>query len=145
MVKKSNSAKILGQMVCLSQKFIITFIKKNCLKIPSCLVIVMHDKWMKEWFSKLFIHTLKLHNYSSQCSSCAFFREIQEKLSWVIETIKRDNKTRQVQPTLLWILVTHCMSLQMQKQFSLFSLVQEIFKEKAVGSEPPLPPLSLQI
>ena len=36
----------------------IAFIK-ICLKIPPCETIVMHDKWMKDWFSKPCIHTLK--------------------------------------------------------------------------------------
>ena len=41
--KKSNLAKVLGQMAGISQKLIIIFIK-NCLKIPPCVAIVMHDK-----------------------------------------------------------------------------------------------------
>ena len=34
-----------------------------------------------------YLSVLKIQNYSSHCSSCAFFREIKEKLFWVIETI----------------------------------------------------------
>ena len=30
---------------------------------------------------------LKLQNYSSQCSSCAFYKKIKENLFWVIEAI----------------------------------------------------------
>ena len=57
--KKSNLAKVLGQMVQLSQKFIIFM--KNLLKNTPCVAIVMHDEWMKEWFSKSCIHTVKEH------------------------------------------------------------------------------------
>ena len=53
-----NLANNLGQMVCLSQKFIVR-LKKNCLKVPPCVASVMHDKWMKEWFSKAQVPTLK--------------------------------------------------------------------------------------
>ena len=34
-----------------------------------------------------YLSVLKLQNYSSQCSSCAFFRKIEEKLFWVNEAI----------------------------------------------------------
>ena len=32
---------------------------------------------------------LELQNYSSECNICAFFREIEEKLFWVIEAISK--------------------------------------------------------
>ena len=32
-----------------------------------------------------YLSVLKLQNYSSQCSSCAFFTEFEEKLCWVFE------------------------------------------------------------
>ena len=38
-----------------------------------------------------------------------------------------------MQTTLFGIIVTHCMSLLMQKYFALFSTVLEILKQKAVG------------
>ena len=41
--KKSNLARILGQMVRISQKLLI-ILQKICLKIPPCKVIVMQDK-----------------------------------------------------------------------------------------------------
>ena len=41
--KKSNLAKNLGQMVCISQKNINIFIK-NLLKILLCVAILIHDK-----------------------------------------------------------------------------------------------------
>ena len=70
----------------------------------------MHDKWMKEWFSKLriyylvicqnilhsYLSVLKLQNYSSQCNSCAFFRKIEENLSWVIEAINEASATNSI-------------------------------------------------
>ena len=34
-----------------------------------------------------YFSVLNLQNYSSQCSRCAFFRKIKEKLFWVIEAI----------------------------------------------------------
>ena len=37
------------------------------------------------------LSVLKLQNYSSQCSSCAFFRKIEEKLFRVIETVNEAN------------------------------------------------------
>ena len=36
-----------------------------------------------------YLSVLKLQNYSSECSICAFFREIEEKLFWVIEAINK--------------------------------------------------------
>ena len=39
---------------------------------------------------------LKLQNYTSQCNSCAFFREIEEKLFWVIEAINEANATNSI-------------------------------------------------
>ena len=39
---------------------------------------------------------LKLQNYSLQCSSCAFFREIEEKLFWVIKAINEASATNPV-------------------------------------------------
>ena len=46
--------------------------------IPSCLSV------------------LKLQNYSSQCSSCAFFREIEERLFSVIEAINEASATNSI-------------------------------------------------
>ena len=40
-----------------------------------------------------YLSVLKLLNYSSQCSSCAFFRKIEEKLFWVIEAINEASAT----------------------------------------------------
>ena len=42
------------------------------------------------------LSVLNLQNYSSQCSSCAFFREIEEKLFWVIEAINEGNATNSI-------------------------------------------------
>ena len=39
---------------------------------------------------------LKLQNYSSECSSCAFFRKIKEKLFWVIEAINKARATNSI-------------------------------------------------
>ena len=39
---------------------------------------------------------LKLQNYSSQCSACAFFREIEGKLFWVIEAINDASATNSI-------------------------------------------------
>ena len=36
----------------------------------------------------IYLYVLKLQNYSSQCSSCVFFRKIEEHLFWVIEAVK---------------------------------------------------------
>ena len=45
--KTPKIAKILGQTVRISQKFIVISYKKNCLKLPPSLAIVIHGKWMK--------------------------------------------------------------------------------------------------
>ena len=42
-----------------------------------------------------YLSVLKLENYSSQRSSCEFFRKMEEKLFWVIEAINEE-----VQPVL---------------------------------------------
>ena len=39
---------------------------------------------------------LKLQNYSSQCSSCTFFKKIEEKLFWVIEAINEASATNSI-------------------------------------------------
>ena len=43
-----------------------------------------------------YLSVLKLQNYSSECSSCAFFRKIEEKLFWVIETINKASATNSI-------------------------------------------------
>ena len=43
-----------------------------------------------------YLSVLKLQNYSLQCSSCAFFREIEEKLFWVIKAIDEAGATNSV-------------------------------------------------
>ena len=43
-----------------------------------------------------YLSVLKLQSYSSQCSSCAFFRKIKEKLFWVIEKIKETSGTNSI-------------------------------------------------
>ena len=87
----------------MSQKFIITF-----LKIPLCMAIVTHDKWMTEWFPKpcvltlkecitfSYLPVLKLKNYSSKCSSHVFFRIKEVKLFSVIEAINEATATNSV-------------------------------------------------
>ena len=40
-----------------------------------------------------YLSALKLQNYSSQCSTCAFFRKIEEKLFWIIEAINEASVT----------------------------------------------------
>ena len=42
------------------------------------------------------LSVLKLQNYSSQCSSCAFFRKIEEKLFWVIEAVNEASVTNSI-------------------------------------------------
>ena len=69
----------------------------------------MHDEWIKEWFSKPCVHTLKkiyvmpsylsvlkLQNYSSQCSSCVFFRKIEGKLFWITKVINKASVTNSI-------------------------------------------------
>ena len=48
---KSNLAKTLDRW-CTYLKKVQLFFFKICLKVQDCVAIVMHDKWMKEWFSK---------------------------------------------------------------------------------------------
>ena len=43
-----------------------------------------------------YLSVLKLQNYSSQCNSCAFFRKIEENLSWVIEAINEASATNSI-------------------------------------------------
>ena len=43
-----------------------------------------------------YLLVFKLQNYSSQCSSCAFFREIEETLFWVIEAINKAGATNSI-------------------------------------------------
>ena len=43
-----------------------------------------------------YLSVLKLQNYSSECSICAFFREIEEKLFWVIEAINKASPTSSI-------------------------------------------------
>ena len=58
----------------------------------------MHDKSKKEQFSKPCVHVQKdkLQNYSSLCSSCAFFRKIEEKLFWDIEEINEASAIKSI-------------------------------------------------
>ena len=51
---------------------------KRIFNIPSYLVV------------------LEQQNYSSQCSSCVFFRKIEEKLFWVIEAINETSTTNAI-------------------------------------------------
>ena len=43
-----------------------------------------------------YLSVLKLQNYSSQCSSCAFFTEFEEKLCWVFEARKEASATNSI-------------------------------------------------
>ena len=43
-----------------------------------------------------YLVVLEQQNYSSQCSSCAFFRKIEEKLFWVIEAINEASATNSI-------------------------------------------------
>ena len=43
-----------------------------------------------------YLSVWKLQNYSSQCSSYAFFREIEEKLFWVIVAINEASETNSI-------------------------------------------------
>ena len=43
-----------------------------------------------------YFSVLKLQNYSSQCSSCAFFRKIEEKLFCFIEVINKASATNSI-------------------------------------------------
>ena len=70
-----------------------------------------------------YLVVLEQQNYSSQCSSCVFFRKIEEKLFWVIEAINEASATNSIM-----ILITRCMSMLMQKHFVLFSLILRMFK-----------------
>ena len=45
------------------------------------------------YFIPSYLSFLKLRNYSPQCSNCAFFRRIKEKLFWVIEAINKASAT----------------------------------------------------
>ena len=48
------------------------------------------------YFIPSYLSVLKLQNYSSHCSSCAFFRKIEEELLWVIETINEASGTNSI-------------------------------------------------
>ena len=43
-----------------------------------------------------FLSVIKLQNCSSQCNSRAFFREIEEKLFWVIEALSEASTTKSI-------------------------------------------------
>ena len=43
-----------------------------------------------------YLSVLKLQNYSSQCSSCSFFREIEEKYFWVTEAKNEASATNSI-------------------------------------------------
>ena len=43
-----------------------------------------------------YLSVLKLQNYSSRCSSCGFFREIEKKLFWVFEAINEASATNSI-------------------------------------------------
>ena len=91
--KKSNLAKILGQMVRISKKMLILFIK-ILLKNTTLWVVAVHDEWkISRYIIPRYLSVLKLENYSSQGSSCAFFRKIEENLFWVIEAINKAKTT----------------------------------------------------
>ena len=43
-----------------------------------------------------YLSVLKLQNYSSQCSSCAVFAEINKKLFWIIKPINEASATNSI-------------------------------------------------
>ena len=43
-----------------------------------------------------YLVVLEQQNYSSQCSSCVFFRKIAEKIFWVIEAISETSTTNAI-------------------------------------------------
>lgn len=90
----------------------------------------MHDKSKKEQFSKPCVHVQKdkLQNYSSLCSSCAFFRKIEEKLFWDIEEINEASAIKSI------INLSHTLSVIADAKvlcsflsFALFTLLFSLF------------------
>ena len=43
-----------------------------------------------------YLSVLKLQNYSSQCSSCVFFRKIEGKLFWITKVINKASVTNSI-------------------------------------------------
>ena len=120
------------------------FYKKKLLKVPPCVAIT-NVKWMKEFFFKTvcrypkwiyiihsYLSVLKLQNYYWQCSSCAFFRKIEEKLFCVIEPINEISATT----SLMNICHTLC-----KRICSIFYSSGSI-QIKSCWLHPTLPPLS---
>ena len=69
------------------------------------------------------LSVLKLQNFSSQCNSCVFFEKIEEQLFWVIEAINEASAINSVMN------ISHTLYVIADaKDFSLFSIVLEIFK-----------------
>ena len=113
----------------------------------------MHDKWMKEWFFKPCVHTpypkriyiipnylsvLKLQNYSLQCSSCAFFTKIEEKLLWIIKCSQLHNSLSYIKlvktPVSRGLMTFKCSNVENVDFFNIFFIIDffKYFVHKAV-------------
>ena len=113
------------------------------------MAIALHNKWMKELFSKLQVHSLKEHilwqvicqsqklqNYSLQCRSCAFFRKIEENLFWVIETIKEASPTNSI------MILSHTLYVVITDVNALYFMLYSFGNIQIKSGPPPVSSLS---
>ena len=101
---------------------------------------------MEEWFFKPCVHTpypkriyiipnylsvLELKNYSSQCSSCAFFTKIEEKLLWVIKCSQLHNSLSYIKlvktPVSRGFMTFKCSNVENVDFFNIFFII-DFFK-----------------
>ena len=81
-----------------------------------------------------YLSVLKLQNYYSECSSCAFFREIEEKLFWVIEAINKARLTSYIMNLshTLCVVADSKALCSMQKHFALSSVSRGLNTQKKI-------------
>ena len=79
-----------------------------------------------------YLSDLKLQNYSSECSICAFFKEIEEKLFWVIEALNKASPTSSIMNLshTMYVIANEKSLCSIQKHFAFYSVSRGLNTQK---------------
>ena len=81
-----------------------------------------------------YLSFLKLQNYSSECSICAFFREIDEKLFWHIEELNKATPTSSIMNLshTMYVVANEKSLCSIQKHFAFYSVSRGLNTQKKI-------------
>ena len=81
-----------------------------------------------------YLSVFKPQNYSSECSICAFFREIEEKLFWVIEAINKASPTSSIMnlSQTIYVVANEKSLCSIQKHFAFYAVSRGLNTQKKI-------------